>query len=189
MLKEITRDWWILALRGAFAVLFGALAFAWPGMTLAALVLTFGAYAVVDGVLALYHAVAGDAGSRWVLALEGVIGVLAGVATFFYPGMTALALLYVVAAWAILSGVLEIAAAIELRKAIDGEWLMALGGLASVVFGVLLAVQPDAGLLTVAWLIGAYAVAFGAAMIALAFKVRSIGEPTDNPTAGSPQAA
>ncbi|HZQ99289.1 MAG TPA: HdeD family acid-resistance protein [Chloroflexota bacterium] len=178
MLKLFSRNWWVLALRGAFAVLFGVLAFALPGITLGALVLLFGAYAFVDGVLAIYHAFAGDAGSRWVLALEGIVGVLAGIGTLVYPGITAVALLYVISAWAVLTGVLEIAAAIELRKVIDGEWMLALGGIASIVFGVLLAVQPAAGLLTVVWIIGAYAVVFGVALIALGFKVRSIGQPT-----------
>jgi len=182
MLKAISRNWWVLATRGAFAVLFGVLAFALPGMTVAVLVLLFGAYAVVDGVLALYHAFAGDAGSRWMLGVEGIVGVLAGIGALFYPGITALVLLYVIAGWAVVTGVLEIAAAIELRKLIDGEWLMVLGGIASIAFGVLLAVWPGAGLLTVVWLIGAYAVVFGVALIALGFKVRALGQPTHNTT-------
>jgi uncharacterized membrane protein HdeD (DUF308 family) len=185
MLTEITRNWWVLAVRGAVAVLFGVLAVAWPGITLAALVLMFGAYATVDGVLALYHAVAGNPGSRWLLALEGVVGVLAGIGALIYPGVTALVLLYVVAGWAVVTGVLEIAAAIALRRVVDNEWLMALGGLASIVFGVLLAVWPGAGLLSLVWLIGAYAVVFGVALIALGFKVHSIGQSTHHPTAGS----
>jgi uncharacterized membrane protein HdeD (DUF308 family) len=185
MLNAISRNWWVLAVRGALAVLFGVLAFALPSITLGALVLMFGAYAVVDGVLALYHALAGDAGSRWLLALEGIVGVLAGIATLFYPGITALVLLYVIAGWAVVTGVLEIVAAIELRKVIDNEWLLGLGGLASIVFGVLLAVQPAAGLLTVVWLIGAYAVVFGVLLVGLAFKIRSIGQPTDHSTAST----
>ena len=110
---------------------------------------------------------------------------LAGIGTLVYPGVTALVLLYVVAAWAVLTGLTEIAAAIELRKVIDDEWLMALGGLASIVFGVLLAVWPGAGLLSLVWLIGAYAVVFGVALIALGVKLRSIGRAAHHPTAGS----
>ena len=185
MLNAISRNWWVLAVRGVLAVLFGVLAFASPGSTLGALVLLFGAYAVVDGVLALYHAVADGTASRGLLALEGLVGVLAGIGTLVYPGITALVLLYVIAGWAVVTGVLEIAAAIQLRELIDNEWLLALGGLASIVFGVLLAVQPGAGLLTVVWLIGAYAVVFGVLLIGLAFKIRSIGRPTDHPTAST----
>src|SRR5262249_13320305 len=142
MFGEMTRYWWVLALRGVVAVLFGLLAFVWPGVTLAALVLLFGAYALLDGVAALVHAVAGGAGMRWPLALEGLVGVLAGIATLVWPGITALALLYLIAVWAIVTGVLEVVSAIRLRQVIDNEWLLGLSGLASVVFGVLLVVWP-----------------------------------------------
>lgn len=186
MFGEMTRYWWVLALRGAFAVLFGVLAFAWPGVTLSALVLLFGAYALVDGVFALVHAAAGGAGVRWPLALEGLVGVLAGLGTLAWPEITALALLYLIAAWAIVTGLLEVVGAIRLRRVIDDEWLLGLSGLASVVFGVLLVLWPGAGALAVVWLIGSYAVVFGVLVIALAFRLRSIGQPVDGSAAPSP---
>ena len=189
MFKQITDNWWLLALRGALAVLFGVLAFVWPGVTLTTLVLLFGFYAVFDGVLALYHAVAGGTQSRWVFALEGLVGVLAGIGTLVYPQITALVLLYFIAAWAVLTGAFELAAAIQLRKVIDSGWLLALGGVASIVFGVLLVAQPAAGLLTVVWLIGAYAVVFGALLIGLAFRVRALGQQPRRPAGTSPVAA
>ena len=188
MLKEMTRYWWALAARGAFAVLFGVLAFLWPGVTLASLVLLFGAYALVDGAVALVHAVAGGGGVRWPLALEGLVGVLAGIGTLAWPEITALALVYLIAAWAVVTGVFELVQAVRLRLVIENEWTLGLSGLASVVFGVLLAVWPAAGALAVVWLIGSYAVLFGVLLLALAFRLRAFGQRTDRPV-GSPLAA
>ncbi len=177
MLTELLRRyWWVLLLRGIVAILFGVLAFAWPGITLASLVLLFGAYALVDGVFALIGAIRG--GGRepwWLLVLEGLVGIGVGVLTIFAPGVTALALLFYIAIWAIATGVLEIAGAVALRKEIEGEWLMVLSGLASVVFGALLVARPGAGALAVLWLIGAYAIAFGVLLVLLSFKARKLG--------------
>src|SRR4029077_10714499 len=138
------------------------------------LVLLFGAYSMADGIFATWTAIAGrtDHGYWWVLLLEGLVGIGVGVLTFIAPGITALALLFYIAIWAIATGVLEIVAAIRLRKEIDNEWLLLLSGIASVAFGVLLAAQPGAGALTVLWLIGAYAIVFGALLLMLAFKTR-----------------
>lgn len=174
MLSALTANWWALLLRGLLAVLFGLIALFMPGITLAALVLVFGAYALVDGVFALVAGIRGTGGSRWVLIIEGVLGVLAGLVTFVWPGITALVLLYVIAIWAIFTGVAEIVTAIALRREIEGEWALILGGALSVIFGIILAVLPGVGLLSLVWLVGIYAILFGIALIVLAFRVRGM---------------
>jgi uncharacterized membrane protein HdeD (DUF308 family) len=176
VLPVLARNWWALALRGLAAILFGVLAFAWPGITLFVLVLFFGAYMLVDGIFAIVAAVraAGEEDRWWLLLIEGILGVLAGLVAFFWPGLTALALLYFIAAWAIVTGIMEIVAAIRLRQEIEGEWALGLSGLLSVIFGILLVVLPaPAGLLSLVWLVGAYAVATGVLLLILAFRVRS----------------
>ena len=176
VLRTLGRNWWALALRGVAAMLLGILAFAWPGITLFVLVLFFGAYMLVDGIFAIVAAVraAGEEDRWWLLLIEGILGVLAGLVAFFWPGLTALALLYFIAAWAIVTGIMEIVAAVRLRQEIEGEWALGLSGLLSVIFGVLLVVLPaPAGLLSLVWLIGAYAVATGVLLLILAFRVRS----------------
>ena len=175
MLDVLARYWWVQAVRGAAAILFGLLALVWPEITLTALVLLFGAYALVDGVMALGTAIFGGRGAEgrrpW-LVLEGIVGVAAGLVTLFWPGITTLVLLWWIAAWALVTGVLEIIAAVRLRREIQGEWLLALGGVLSVLFGILLAVRPSEGAVAVAWLIGIYAIVFGIALLALAFELR-----------------
>ena len=176
VLPLLSRNWWALALRGLAAILFGVLAFAWPGITLFVLIIFFGAYMLVDGIFAIVAAVraAGEEARWWLLLLEGILGVVVGLVTFFWPGLTALALLYLIAAWAIVTGIMEIAAAIRLRRELVGEWALILGGALSVLFGVLLVVIPArAGLLSLTWLIGAYAVVFGVLQVVLAFRVRN----------------
>jgi uncharacterized membrane protein HdeD (DUF308 family) len=176
VLPVLARNWWALVLRGLAAILFGVLAFAWPGITLFVLVLFFGAYMLVDGIFAIVAAVraAGEEDRWWLLLIQGILGVLAGLVAIFWPGLTALALLYFIAAWAIVTGIMEIVAAIRLRREIEGEWALALSGALSVLFGVLLVVLPaPAGLLSLVWLIGAYAVATGVLLLILAFRVRS----------------
>lgn len=176
MLAEFASSWWLLLLRGVCAILFGLMAFAWPGLSLLTLVLLYGAYALVDGAIALGAAVAGRGGavSTWWLVLVGILGVGVGILTFLWPGITAFTLLVMIAVWAIVKGVFEIAGAISLRKQIENEWLLVLGGLASVAFGVLLLVNPGAGALAVVWLIAAWAVAFGVVLVSLAFRVRGL---------------
>ena len=176
VLPLLSRNWWALALRGLAAILFGVLAFAWPGITLFVLVIFFGAYMLVDGIFAIVAAVkaAGEEARWWLMLLEGILGVGVGLVAFFWPGLTALALLYLIAAWAIATGIMEIAAAIRLRREMVGEWALILGGALSVLFGVLLVVIPArAGLLSLTWLIGAYAVVFGVLLVILAFRVRN----------------
>ena len=179
VLPVLSRNWWVLALRGLAAIVFGVLAFLWPSITLFVLVLLFGAYMFVDGIFAIVAAVraAGREARWWLLLIEGVLGVLAGLVAAFWPGLTALALLYFIAAWAIVSGILEIVGAIRLRQEIEGEWALGLSGALSVLFGILLVVIPaPAGLLSLVWLIGAYALAFGVLLLVLAFRVRSASE-------------
>ena len=173
----LSRTWWVLLLRGLIAVAFGVLTWIQPGISLAALVLLFGAYALVDGILCAWTAVAGrkEHEDWWVLLLWGLTGIGIGVLTFLAPGVTALALLFYIAVWAIATGVLQIVAAIRLRKEMQGEWLLVLSGLASVVFGILLVAQPGAGALALLWLIATFAVVFGVLLVILAFKVRAFG--------------
>jgi len=162
-------------LRGAIAILFGLAALLRPEIALQALILLFGAYALVDGVFAIVGVFGGTRGGtpRWLLLIEGVAGILAGLIAFALPGLTAVLLLYLIAAWAVVTGIAEIATAIRLRREIRGEWALIVGGALSVLFGVILAVVgPVAGLLSLIWLIGIYAVAFGIMMLITSFSVR-----------------
>ncbi len=172
--SSLARSWWLMLLRALAAIAFGVLTFVWPGISLASLVLVFGAYCVADGIFTVWTAVSGSKDHEywWLLLLEGLLGIGVGVLTLFAPAITALALLFYIAVWAIATGVLEIVAAIRLRKEIQGEWLLLLAGLASVVFGTLLIWHPGAGALTVLWLIGSYAIVFGVLLLILAFKIR-----------------
>jgi uncharacterized membrane protein HdeD (DUF308 family) len=168
--------WWALALRGAIAILFGLAALLRPDIALEALILLFGAYALVDGVFSIVGVFRGTRGGtpRWLLFIEGVAGILAGLIAFVLPQLTAILLLYLIAAWAIVTGIAEIAMAFRLRREIRGEWAMIVGGCFSVLFGVILAViGPVAGLFSLIWLIGIYAVAFGIMILITAFSVRS----------------
>ncbi len=171
----LARNWWAVAIRGLVAVLFGILALVVPHLTLAVLILLFGAYALADGIFGIVAAVrAAERGARWgTLLVEGLWGVAIAAVAFIWPGETALVLLYLIAFWAIFTGVFEILAAVRLRREIVNEWLLGLAGLASVVFGVLLVVFPGAGALTVIWLIGAYALVFGVLLLGLAFRLRN----------------
>jgi len=187
-LEELPDHWWLVGLRGLAAVIFGILAFVWPGVTLAVLVMLFGVYAIVDGVLALFSAVHPNSKPVWLLILEGIVGIAAGFAAFLVPGVTALVLLYIIAAWAIIQGILEIGTAIRLREVIEHELMLAIAGVLSVVFGILLFVQPGAGALAVIWLIGIYAVLYGIAMLGLAWKLHSVHEHSSHaPPSASPQ--
>jgi len=170
----LARNWWAIALRGVAGIIFGILAFVMPGMTLAVLVLLFGAYALVDGIFDIIASLSGHSGpqSWWMLLLEGLVGVAAGLVTFFMPGLTALTLVYVISAWAIITGVLEIVAAVRLRKVITNEWWLALGGVLSIVFGAFIAAAPGAGALALVFWIGAYALIFGVLLVGLGFRLR-----------------
>jgi uncharacterized membrane protein HdeD (DUF308 family) len=174
MLETLKRGWWLLVLRGVAAVLFGVLTFVWPGVTLATLVILFGAYALVNGLFTLIVAIRAPKGApgTGTLVILGLLGIAAGVLTFMYPNVTALTLLLLIAWWAIATGIFEIATAIRLRKELTHEWLLIVSGALSVLFGAFLIVQPQAGALSVVWLIGAYAIAFGVMILALAMKLK-----------------
>ena len=175
LLSSLTGNWWLLLLRGIAAVALGVLAFFLPGITLLALTLLWGTYAILDGIFALAAAIAGSGAgpsSRWWLAVVGACGVLAGIGTFFMPGMTAFVLLMFIASWAIVVGVLQIWGAIQLRKEIENEWLLALSGLLSIAFGVVAIASPGAGAVSVVWLIGWFALLVGCIYIALAFRLK-----------------
>ena len=162
LLHALAKNWWLEVLRGVAAIIFGILAFAWPGITLLTLVLFWGAYALIDGVLAIVAAIKGGSPMpRWWLAIVGVTGLVAGALTFLMPGLTALVLLTFIAVWAIVLGIMEIYGAIKLRKEIEGEWFLILNGAMSVLFGILLLWRPMTGALAVVWIIGGYAIILG----------------------------
>ena len=175
MWNDLSRNWGWIVVRGIAAVIFGVLALVLPGITLAALVLLWGAYALADGMIALIAAFRiRDRGKPfWALVMVGILGIAAGILTFIWPGMTAIVLLAFIAAWSLVMGIFQIIAAVRLRKSIEKEWLLGLSGLLSVIFGVLMLINPGAGALAVVWVIGAYAIVFGVLLIAMGFKVRS----------------
>lgn len=176
MQTAFTINWWAFLLRGIAAILFGVLAFAWPGVALLSLVFVFGAYAIIDGVFAVVAGLRAPKGfgTWWMLLLLGIVSIAAGIGAFFLPGITAFAFLMLIAAWAIVTGVFEIVAAIQLRKEITGEWLMILSGVFSVIFGALLVINPNAGAVAVIWILGFYAVLYGLLLVALGWKLRSL---------------
>jgi uncharacterized membrane protein HdeD (DUF308 family) len=178
MLDLLTRRWWLVTLRGVAVILFGILAFAWPELTLLTLVLLFGAYVLIDGILGI---VSGIASRRirerwWVMILGGIASIIVGVLTFLWPGITALVLLYIIAAWALITGIFEIVFAIQIRRLISHEWLMILAGILSILFSLLLVFLPGPGALSLIWLIGTYALIFGIALVVFSLRLRSIGK-------------
>jgi len=174
MLDVLSRYWWAYVVRGILAILFGILAYAWPGITLATLIILFGAFAFVDGIFLIIKTIGNWSGrdDRWLLLLEGLLGIGIGLLAFIAPGVTTFALVFYIAVWSLATGVLEIATAIRLRKEIQGEGWMILSGIASILFALLLMVFPGAGALGLIWLIAAYAIIFGVLLILLGFKLR-----------------
>jgi uncharacterized membrane protein HdeD (DUF308 family) len=171
----LSRYWWMTVLRGVFWILFGVVLFASPGISLLSLTLALGVVILADGIINVANAVSGrkEHDDWWVPLLIGLTGIGVGLLTFYSPQSMAIAIVFYVAIWAIATGLLEIVAAVRLRKQIPGEVWLGLAGVASVVFGVLLVARPGAGALTLLWLIAAYAIAFGVMLLLLAFKVRS----------------
>lgn len=175
--EQVARSWSLLMLRGLAAIGFGLLAWTRPDITIRGLVFVFGVYVLVDGVLAVFTALSGryEQNGRWVLLFGGVIGIGVGIMTFVSPHVTALALLFYIAVWAVVEGVLEIFLAISLRRQVEGEWRLIFAGIVSVVFGGLLMARPGAGALAMLWMIAAYAVGFGILLVMLSFKLRDFG--------------
>lgn len=179
MVSALARNWWLVALRGLIAVLLGLAAFLWPGLTWLVLVYLFGFYALFDGLLAVITGVrhSKDTPRWWVFLLEGLISIAAGVIAFFQPVLTGLVILFAIAGWAIITGILEIVAAIRLRREITNEWWLALGGVASIALGILLILRPAAGGVALIWTLGAYELIFGILLIFLGFRLRNWNEP------------
>jgi uncharacterized membrane protein HdeD (DUF308 family) len=173
LLHALAKNWWLLLLRGIAAIVFGVLAVVWPGLTLLTVLFLSGAFALVDGVLALAAAIMGGVPApRWWLAIVGILGLAAGILTFAWPGVTALVLLLFIAFWAIATGVMQIVGAIRLRKEIDNEWLLIFCGVLSVAFGLILIAQPQTGALALAFVIGFYAILEGVGLVGLALRLR-----------------
>ena len=174
MLHALAKGWWLLLLRGIAAIVFGVLAFLWPGLTLVTLVLLYGAFALVDGVLSLVAAFTGGAKPvpTWWLVVVGLLGIAAGAVTFLWPGLTAVLLVLFIGAWALVHGIFEIIGAIKLRKEIDNEWMLILGGVLSVIFGAIILIAPGAGALGLVWAIAGYSIVFGILFIALSLRLR-----------------
>jgi uncharacterized membrane protein HdeD (DUF308 family) len=174
MLRALAKCWWVLLLRGIAAIAFGILAFIWPGLTLVTLVLLYGAFALIDGVLSLIAAFTGGAKPvpTWWLVVVGLIGIAAGIVTFMWPGITAILLVLFIGAWALVHGIFEIIGAIQLRKEIDNEWMLILGGALSVLFGIIVLIAPGAGALGLIWVIATYSIIFGVLFVALALRLR-----------------
>lgn len=173
--QAIRRNWWMLAVRGVLAIIFGLIALLAPRIALLAFIYVFAAYALIDGIMAVYIALR-ERGSlgRWGWVLfEGLLGIIAGIIAFVYPGLTALVLLYLVAIWAVVTGILEIAAAFALRGFAAREWALALAGIVSILFGIVLFIFPGAGLLSILWLVGIYGIVFGILFIVRAFQLQS----------------
>jgi uncharacterized membrane protein HdeD (DUF308 family) len=177
MLSQIlSRYWWATLLRGVAWVLFGLVVFAWPGMSVLTLTLLFGAFVLADGIGNIAAALGGrdESDTWWVLLLRGAVGICAALVTLISPGITAVTLLFLIAMWAIVTGFLEVVTAVELRKEIDGELWLGLGGLITIAFGVFLLARPEVGALAVVWVIAGYAMGFGAIKIVEAFEARAL---------------
>lgn len=174
--KIASRIWWSLVIRGVLAIVFGIVALIYTGQTLLSLVLVFGVFAVLSGIASLVAAVrAGEAHQRWGwLAVSGLLSIAAGVMTFVWPGITALAFVLLIAAWAIFTGVMEITFALALPETLAHPWLMGFSGLLSVLLGIVLAVWPRAGAVSLTWLVGIYAIAYGATLLYYAYRTRGV---------------
>lgn len=176
LMRGIARNWWTFLVRGLLAVAFGLAALVWPDITLLVLVALFGAYVVLDGIISVVFGMTGRESVRWWMVLWGLVGVAIGIAVFLAPAVGALALVYVIAAWAILTGAMEVAAAITWRREIRNEWVLIVAGILSVVIGGAIALFPGPGAVALVWLIGAYAVVFGVLLVIVAFRLRDLRE-------------
>jgi uncharacterized membrane protein HdeD (DUF308 family) len=176
--KTLFDFWWVFLIRGLASIVFGVLAYGWPALTLQILVLLFGAYALIDGMLTLYTTLtAGNApDNRPLLALEGIAGIVFGSMVLAWPQISAVVLLFLIAGWAILTGIIKIMLAIRLRHEIEGEWGLILAGFASLSFGAIAFIYPASGALVLIFFIAAYAIVYGLALIALAWRMRTLSK-------------
>lgn len=190
MLSTLARNWWLILLRGLCAILFGILAFAWPGLTLLTLVIIWGVYAISDGITALTLAVAGRrvGPPAWWLILTGVLGILAGIIAIVHPGLAISVLLLFIGFWAILRGIMEIIAALALRREVANEFMLLLGGVVSILFGILLVGRPGAGALAMVFVVGTLAIIYGVAEIALSIRLRQHKGRLEPPAITAPPA-
>lgn len=173
MKDVLTRSWWMLALRGVVAIVFGALAIAMPGLTLLWLVALFAAFALLGGAAYVFGAARARGHEGWgVMLVIGIVSVVAGVLAVLYPGLTALTLILLMGANALLTGVLDIVAAVRLRRQITHEWLLVAAGVVSIVFGAIVIIFPGAGALALIWFVSFYAVLTGVLLLAVAFRAR-----------------
>ncbi|MBO9155147.1 HdeD family acid-resistance protein [Chitinophaga sp. GCM10012297] len=179
MIHELAKYWWLIVLRGVLAVLFAVVAFLWPAITLAILVIFLGAYLLVDGLFALIHGfrVMKTDSSWWGFVLLGLAGIAAGLVCLFMPGITALFLVTLVALWSLVTGILEIVIAIRLRKELTGEWMLIVAGIFSVIFGILLFMQPLAGVVVISWWLGVYALFLGIFLLSVGFRLKKVSNP------------
>jgi uncharacterized membrane protein HdeD (DUF308 family) len=177
MLDGLARNWWLILLRGVCAIIFGLLTIAWPGLTLLTLVLFYGVFALFDGGLAVGAAIMGDTPSpRWWLALVGILGIVTGALTLLWPQITGFVLLFFIAGWSIAAGVFDIVGAIRLRKEIDNEWMLIASGVLSVAFGLFILAFPGAGALSLAFVIAAFAIAYGILLVGLGLRLKKHAE-------------
>jgi uncharacterized membrane protein HdeD (DUF308 family) len=181
MLTMLSKNWWVLALRGVIAILFGIALLLFPPAVITTMVLFFGAYALVDGVSAIFTAFQHRTQPRWwVTLLEGIISVIAGILVFAYPLFATISaaffVLYIIAFWSITTGIMQIAQAIQLRKEIEGEFWLGLSGALSVIFGIFLIIDPRTGILALLTIVAAYSIVFGVMLVILAFRVRGMGD-------------
>ena len=179
MARSLSQNWWLVVLRGVLAILFGVSAFLWPGLTLLTLVILFGVYAIVDGVIAIVTGLSRtkDSPRWWTFLVEGLVNIGAGVAALIWPDLATLVLIYIIASWAVFTGILEIVAAIRLRHEINNEWFLALSGVLSIGVGILLFLQPAAGGLAIIWIIAGYALLFGILLVILGIRLRNWKAP------------
>jgi uncharacterized membrane protein HdeD (DUF308 family) len=179
MVQSLSQNWWLLLLRGVLAILFGVAAILWPGITLLTLIVMFGVYAIVDGLIAIWTGLSRTRESSrwWAFLVEGLLSLGAGIAALVWPGLATLVLIYLIASWAVFTGILEIVAAIRLRHEITNEWFLALGGVLSIGLGILLFLQPAAGSLAIIWMIAGYALVFGILLVILGVRLRNWRAP------------
>jgi uncharacterized membrane protein HdeD (DUF308 family) len=187
MLAALAENWWAFVLRGIFAILFGIGALTFPGLTVLALIVLFGFYCFVDGFTSL--AMAFEADSKGWYVIGGLVSLAAGVITFTRPGATAIALLFVIGIWALIRGVIDIVTAIQIRKVVEGEWMLALSGVVSALFGLYVIARPGQGALAIIWIIAFFALILGFLLLGVGFKLRRLKKAGGGVVGGAAQAA